>query len=196
MIDGGVVDLFLKCRKKFPDNTGLLDKMVVVLSNLVVDSDLRPKVLSSKFVEAISKITETEDATFSSTIAMQILVNFISDGKDAWTISNPSYNVVSSKLETTLDKWDVNIHFLLAKNSFENLFRLLGLSQCQKFALWSMAAATRQTNSMYLIYFSQVLNFFEWVMQKGLPNSRYERLQQYTIVAIMCRNDELSWTMS
>ena len=157
LTNGGVIDLFLKCRKKFQNNTGLLDQMIVVLSNIVNIPDLRPKFFSSEFVEAILKITETEDATYSSRLAMEILVNFISDGKDAWKISNPSYDVVSSKLETTLNKWDVNIDFFLAKNTFEDCFRLLGLSKCQKFALWILASATRQTNSMYLIYFSHVL---------------------------------------
>ena len=130
--------------------------MILVLSNLIESPDLRPKVFSSVFVEAISKITKTEDATRSRYLAMDILFSFISDGKDAWKISNPSYDVVSSMLETTLDKWDLNIDFLLCYHSFDFVFQLLGLSQCQKFALWCIAAATRQTNSMYLIYFSHV----------------------------------------
>ena len=158
LTNGGVIDLFLKCRKKFPTNTGLLDNMVRVLGNLVYyNSDLKPKLMSSKLVEAIIKIAETEDATVSSHSAMEILVNFISDGKDTWSISNPSYDHVCSNLETTLEKWDVNtdINITLHYKYFENFTRLLGLPQCQRFALWSMASATRQT-SMYLIYISIV----------------------------------------
>ena len=158
LTNGGVIDLFLKCRKKFPTNTGLLDNMMWALGYLVNNnSDLRPKLMSSKLVEAIIKIAETEDATFSSHSAMEILVNFISDGKDTWSISNPSYDHVCSNLETTLEKWDVNtdITITLHYMGFENFTRLLGLPQCQRFALWSMASATRQT-SMYLIYISIV----------------------------------------
>ena len=136
--------------------------MMLVLSYLVsqyymyIDNHsdlLRPKLISSKLVQAMIKIAETKDATFSSHCAMEILVNFISDGKDTWSISNPSYDHVCSNLETTLEKWDVNtdINIRLLYKDFENFTQLLGLPQCQRFALWSMASATRQT-SMYLIY--------------------------------------------
>ena len=117
---------------------------------------LRPKLISSKLVEAMIKIAETKDATFSSHCAMEILVNFISDGKDKWPISNPSYDQVSSNLETTLEKWDVNVDITIMYTGLENSIRLLGLPQCQRFALWSMASVTRQTG-MYLIYFYFVI---------------------------------------
>ena len=163
LTNGGVIDLFLKCRKKFPTNTGLLDNMMRRIGSLLsYNSDLRPKLMSSKLVEAILKIAETEDATFSSHSAMNILVHFISEGKDTWSISNPSYDHVCSKLETNLEKWNIDskLRMYFHQGEFPEYTRLLGLPQCQRFALWSMASATRQT-SMYLIYISIVwfINF-------------------------------------
>ena len=143
--------------------------------------------MSNKFVEEILKITETKDATILSHYSMEILANLVSDGRDAWLIPNPSYDVVCSKLENTLDQWDVNIEFNLSYNGFEgNFFPLLDSSQCQRFALWTLASATRQTNSMYLFFSLKFFNFFERVMQNCLPNSRYENGMQYFLFFPAC----------
>ena len=177
LINGRVIDLFLKCRGKFPNNSGLSHKMVLAFCNLTFDSDIRPRLMSNKFVEEILKITETKDATFLSHSSMEILANLVSDGRDAWLIPNPSYDVVCSKLETTLDQiLSLTYPIMVLKATFfhclihPNVRDLL-------FGPW-LLQLDKPTVCIY--FFSlKFFNCFERVMQNCLPNSRYENGMQY-----------------
>ena len=84
----GIDRSFLKCQKKFPDNTGLEKKTVGPLSQVSTVKDLRPRLMTEKFIVSILKVADGMDRTNFG--ALEIIANMLRDGKDGWLLTKPS----------------------------------------------------------------------------------------------------------
>ena len=63
LLDGGVVDLFIKCKKKFPDNSGLHYHMVGTFEAIVAVKELRSRLMFENFLVSIHNLINTEEFT-------------------------------------------------------------------------------------------------------------------------------------
>ena len=98
LLDGGVVDLFIKCKKKFPDNSGLHYNMVGTFEAIVAVKELRSRLMIENFLVSIQEFSETEQFTSIGRICLQIFVQLIKDGQNAWRTKRPTFDEVNRHL--------------------------------------------------------------------------------------------------
>ena len=110
LLDGGVVDLFIKCKKKFPDNSGLHEYMVGTFEAIVAVKELRSRLMIENFLVSIQELSKSEEFTRIGRSCLQIFVELIRDGQSAWSTKRPTFDEVNRHLDEKLCKWDYNIY--------------------------------------------------------------------------------------
>ena len=151
LVNGGGVKLFLKCMEKFPGNTTLLFTMTGCFSEVILDENLRPKMMNQDFAKHIITLADTQDFTDVSSCAIEVLCHMLKDGKASWRKTKLSFTDTLAKIDTILDNWDIsNVKTSLGTSNFESKFVFLAfdLPQLQLHGLWKIACYTRQNNSM------------------------------------------------
>ena len=151
LVNGGGVKLFVKCMEKFPGNTTLLYTMTGCFSEVVLDENLRPKMMNQDFAKHIITLADTQDFTDLSSCAMEVLCHMLKDGKASWRKTKLSFTDTLAKVDTILDSWNIsNVKTTLGTANFESKFVFLAfdLPQLQLHGLWKIACYTRQNNSM------------------------------------------------
>ena len=151
LVNGGGVKLFLKCMEKFPGNTTLIYTMTGCFSEVILDENLRPKMMNQDFAKHIITLADTPDFTDLSSCAMEVLCHMLKDGKASWRKTKLSLTDTLTKVDTTLDSWDIsNVKTTLMTSNFESKFEFLAfdLPQLRLHGLWKIACFTRQNNSM------------------------------------------------
>ena len=88
LVNGGGVKLFLKCMEKFPGNTTLIYTMTGCFSEVILDENLRPKMMNQDFAKHIITLADTPDFTDLSSCAMEVLCHMLKDGKGSWRRAN------------------------------------------------------------------------------------------------------------
>ena len=150
LVNGGGVKLFLKCMEKFPGNTALLYTMAGCFSEVILDENLRPKMMNQDFAKHIINLADTPDFTDLSSCAMEVLCHMLKDGKASWRKTKLSFMDTLAKIDTIHDSWDIsNVKTNLGTSNFESKFVFLSsdLLQLQHHGLWETACYTRQNNS-------------------------------------------------
>ena len=149
-VNGGGVKLFLKCMEKFPGNTALANEMTGCISNVMLDANLRTKMMTQEFAQQIIALADTPDFTDLSNIAIGILCQMLNDGKVSWRKTKLSFTDSLAKVETILDNWNIsNVKTTLRTLNFESWFLFLAsdFPQLQLNGLWTIACYTRKNNS-------------------------------------------------
>jgi hypothetical protein len=152
-VNGGGVKLFLKCMEKFPGNTTLANEMTGCISNVMLDANLRTKMMTQEFAQQIVALADTPDFTDLSSNAIDILCQMLNDGKVSWKKTKLSFTDSLAKVETILDNWNIsNVKTTLRALNFDSWFLFLAsdFPQLQLNGLWTIACFTRQNDSMCL----------------------------------------------
>jgi len=100
-----------------------------------------------------------------------VLVHIMSDGPDAWLISdchNHERQEVIEDIETAIDKWDLKSERNINYRSFEPIFRLVkqyDSSICQRWSCWALANLTTVYRKFFCFFFliyllSKVIQIF------------------------------------
>ena len=146
------MELFLKCARKFPENTGLNRVMVETFGIVATVKELRSDLqMSGKFIQTVLDLADSSACSNNSHTSLEILAQMVKDGQETWSITKPSYTATCQKMDGILKKWEIseNVKFTLMYDSFEPIFPLLEFTQCQHFALWTLACVTRTVKSKY-----------------------------------------------
>ena len=149
LVNGGGVKLFLKCMEKFPGNITLLYTMAGCFSEVILDENLRPKIMTQEFAQQIITLADTPDFTDLSSCAIEVLCHMLKDGKNSWRKTKLSF--ADTLVDTIYARWDIsNVKTNLVTLNFESLFAFLrsDFPQLQLHGLWTIACFTRQNNSM------------------------------------------------
>ena len=153
LVNGGGVTLFLNTLEKFSENTVLIKKMLGCITNVTMDANLRPKVMTHDFVQKIIDLADTPDFTDLSGNAISVLCSMLNDGESSWRNTNLSFKDTLANIDLIYDRWNINN----ISNSehwtpnFKDWFAFFesDLPQIQLHGLWNIARFTRQ-NSMFL----------------------------------------------
>ncbi len=146
-LDGGGMQLFLKCKEKFHNSQDLLRNMMGLLGNVAEVPSLRPQLMTSAFVSEFSMLLDsTSDGIEVSYNAAGVLAHMASDGAEAWTIDDPPREEVLGRMVSAIERWDINTKRNINYRSFEPILRLVRIAhtpECQHWAVWALANLTR-----------------------------------------------------
>ena len=164
-LDRGGIKLLLKCKKKFPLYTALGEEMITTLYQISCTEELRPLLMSKKVGDRLlSMMLEFVEANFYSDTnhyASRTLANILSDGKSSWSIKSLSYNDACKKLDAIPNKFDTNVKFEMAYDSFETILSLLESPECQYFALWALKVHTTKSCCKYIPKYNKNMSFHQ-----------------------------------
>ena len=107
-VNGGGVTLFLKTLEKFPENTELINKMLGCISTVMLDANLRTKIMSDDFVQKIIALADTPDVTSVSGGAINSLCIMLNDGENSWRKTKLSFTDTLVKVDSIYDRWDIS----------------------------------------------------------------------------------------
>ena len=145
-LSGGGMRLFLECKDEFPNKETLLRNMMGLLGNVAEVPYLRPKLMTTPFVTEFAKLLGSRlDGIEVSYNAAGVLAHMVSDGAEAWTITEPSREEVVNKMVNAIESWDLKSRRNINYRSFEPILRLVRVShtpQCQHWAIWALANLT------------------------------------------------------
>lgn len=152
-LNGNGMQLFLRCKEKFPDKQDLLRNMMGLLGNVAEVPVLRHKLMTKEFVDEFSFLLDSNsDGIEVSYNAAGVLSHMASDGPEAWTIEEPQRDFVLRRLVRAVSRWDLNSRRNINYRSFEPIIRLLSVSstpECQLWATWALANLTQVTPEKY-----------------------------------------------
>jgi len=99
--------------------------------------------MSGKFIETILDLADSSACSDDSHSSLEILVQMVKDGKESWSITNPSYTATCQKMDEILKKWEISedVKFTCHYGGFKSILPLLEFPQCQHFALWTLLAS-------------------------------------------------------
>ncbi|XP_065343212.1 protein zer-1 homolog [Cloeon dipterum] len=152
-LEGGGMDLFLRCLNTFHEKEELLRNMMGLLGNVAEVKHLRPKLMTSEFVNVFANLLDsTSDGIEVSYNAAGVLSHMASDGADKWTMTTPRREDVLSRMVGAVEKWDLNTERNINYRSFEPILHLVNVNhtpECQHWAVWALANLTEVYANKY-----------------------------------------------
>ena len=151
-LSGGGLNLFLKGMKKFPNNTTLIENMLGCLSEVVLDLNLRPKMMTHDFASQIVALCDTPDFTDISLNAIETLCHLLNDGPTSWKKTKTSFLDILTTINAIYGRWNPEDAITgLGTSDFDALFKFLesDIPEMQLHGLWTVACLTRQRNSKF-----------------------------------------------
>lgn len=77
--------------------------------------------------------------------AAGVIAHLASDGKEAWTVTEPSREHVLARMVAAIERWDINSNRNINYRSFEPILGLLKIfhtPECQHWATWALTNLT------------------------------------------------------
>ncbi|XP_059470108.1 protein zer-1 homolog [Neocloeon triangulifer] len=152
-LEGGGMNLFLKCLNTFQEKEELLRNMMGLLGNVAEVKHLRPKLMTSEFVIVFANLLESNsDGIEVSYNAAGVLSHMASDGADKWTMSTPRRQDVLKGMVDAVEKWDLKTERNINYRSFEPILHLVNVyhtPECQHWAVWALANLTEVYANKY-----------------------------------------------
>jgi len=146
-LDGGGMDLFLKCLHLFPEKEELMRNMMGLLGNVAEVKHLRKRLMVKRYIEVFSGLVNSiSDGIEVSYNAAGVLSHLASDGRDAWKDECPDRDTVLSKMVDAIDSWSLDTERNINYRSFEPILQLARVRhtpQCQHWAVWALANLTK-----------------------------------------------------
>lgn len=194
-LDGGGMQLFLRCKEKFPEKQDLLRNMMGLLGNVAEVPELRSQLMTTAFVAEFSMLLDsTSDGIEVSYNAAGVLAHMASDGEEAWCIDDPTRLDVLNRMVSAIERWDINTKRNINYRSFEPILRLVRVShtpQCQHWAVWALANLTRVDQKYCsLIEEEGGLGLLEELINSNSPPVPYERVLD---LAAIVRENVANW---
>ncbi|XP_060075912.1 protein zer-1 homolog [Ylistrum balloti] len=145
-MNNGGMDLFKDCLQRFVDKPELLRNMMGLMGNIAEVKFLRPKLMDPEYITMFSDLLDSKsDGIEVSYNAAGIFSHLMSDGPDAWTISNPSRDEVIDRLTTAIERWPINSSRNINYRSFMPIFKLVkafDTTAAQHWSIWALANLT------------------------------------------------------
>ena len=154
-LNGGGLTLFLKCMKKFPNNATLIETMLGCLSEVVLEDNLRHKMMTQDFASQIIALSDTPAYTDLSGCAIETLCHMLNDGSTSWKKTKTGFSDTLTTVRAIFGRWKPEDAIsTLGIDNFDNLFKFLesDIPEMQLHGLWSIALFTRQRNSKFSKY--------------------------------------------
>lgn len=146
-LEGRGMEYFLRCLNAFPDREELLRNMMGLLGNVAEVKWLRPKLMTSEFIEVFAKLLDSHsDGIEVSYNAAGVLAHIASDGPEAWIIETPARDDVLTRMVKAIERWCLNSERNINYRSFEpilGLVRCYETPECQHWAVWALANLTQ-----------------------------------------------------
>ncbi|KAI5735659.1 hypothetical protein M8J77_021082 [Diaphorina citri] len=146
-LNNGGMELFLNCLQYFPEKDELLRNMMGLLGNVAEVKSLRPKLMTSKFIEVFANLVSSKsDGIEVSYNAAGVLSHIASDGPEAWTIRYPAREKVLAKMVEAIERWPIDSERNINYRSFEPIIQLLRVyhtPECQHWSVWALANLTK-----------------------------------------------------
>ncbi|XP_015608501.1 protein zer-1 homolog isoform X2 [Cephus cinctus] len=145
--------LFLGCVAAYPVKEELLRNMMGLLGNVAEVKYLRIHLMQQQYVTVFVNLLHSDsDGIEVSYNAAGILAHMASDGKQAWTILEPTRDEVLLLMVQAIERWDLSAERNINYRSFLPLLRLLDVyhtPQCQYWAVWALANLTKVYPTKY-----------------------------------------------
>jgi len=152
-LNGDGMNLFLKCKERFPEKQDLLRNMMGLLGNVAEVPTLRSHLMTSEFVDEFSFLLDSNsDGIEVSYNAAGVLAHMASDGPAAWTIEEPKREFVLARMVRAINRWQLDSRRNINYRSFEPIIRLLPAHhtpECQLWASWAIANLTKVSPEKY-----------------------------------------------
>jgi len=152
-LNGDGMNLFLKCKERFPLKHDLLRNMLGLLGNVAEVPHLRHHLMTSEFVDEFSFLLDSKsDGIEVSYNAAGVLAHMASDGEVAWTIDDHEREFVLNRMVRAINRWQIDSKRNINYRSFEPIIRLLPVShtpECQLWAVWAIANLTKVSPGKY-----------------------------------------------
>lgn len=146
-IDNNGLELFKKCLLDFADKEELLRNMMGLMGNIAEVKELRKKLMEGDFMDIFCKLMESEmDGIEVSYNAVGIFSHITADGKNAWTISQPTRNEVMMRMMRAIKRWPLESKRNINYRSFGpilNLLKAFDTPAAQYWAVWALCNLTR-----------------------------------------------------
>lgn len=149
-LDGGGMNLFLRCLRIFTDKPELLRNMMGLLGNVAEVKELRPRLMQDKYLLVFSELLDSEsDGIEVSYNAAGILAHILSDGPESWekaSIQAVSRDEVLMRMRRAIDRWALITKRNINYRSFEPILRLLSCEHTPEalhWAVWALANLTQ-----------------------------------------------------
>jgi len=152
-LSGKGLELFLECRKEFPDAKKLLKSMVGMLGNVAEVKNLRPKMMKEAFVTELSLLLDSAIYDMDESCnATELLCHMVSDGPEAWTINEPTRKDILQRIARTIDGWKLTTKRQINYRSLEPILRLVQANdtpECQYWAVWALCNLIKADSDKY-----------------------------------------------
>ncbi|XP_062602137.1 protein zer-1 homolog [Saccostrea cucullata] len=145
-IDNDGLDLFKKCLQKFPNNEELLRNMMGLMGNIAEVKELRKQLMRGDFLITFCELMESEkDGIEVSYNAVGIFSHIMADGKEAWTVMDPTRDQVIMRMFKAIERWPLDSKRNINYRSFGPILNLLKSSTpaAQYWAVWALCNLTR-----------------------------------------------------
>ena len=195
-LNGGGMELFLRCKEEFPDSHDLLRNMMGLLGNVAEVKNLRSKLMTEAFVAEFATLLDSNmDGIEVSYNAAGVLAHIVSDGPEAWKIEEPRRRDVLERMVRAIEGWSLNTKRNINYRSFEPILRLVRVNntpECQHWAVWALANLTTVDAEKYC---SLVENEGGIVLLEELINSNIPKLPYQKVIdlASVVRNNVTKW---
>jgi len=150
---GDGMNLFLRCKAKFPEKKDLLRNMLGLIGNVAEVPPLRQYLMNSDFMEEFSFLLDSSlDGIEVSYNAAGVVAHLASDGAKAWTMQTPKREQVLGRMVRAIMRWPIHSKRNINYRSFEPIIRLLPVvhtPQCQLWAVWAIANLTKVCPEKY-----------------------------------------------
>lgn len=146
-LSNGGMELFLDCLSYFPEKDELLRNMMGLLGNVAEVKSLRPRLMTSKFIEVFAKLVSSKsDGIEVSYNAAGVLSHIASDGAEAWSVRHPPRDAVLASMVSAIEAWPLDSERNINYRSFEPIIQLLRVHHtpaCQHWSVWALANLTK-----------------------------------------------------
>ena len=176
--------------------------MMGLMCNVAEVKELRNRLCKNDYITAFLKLlSHSNDDIEISYNSAGVLVNIISDGLDAWLVSNCCQNhkrdLVIKEIETTIAKWDLKSERNITYRSFEPIFRLVEQYDnpiCQRWACWALANLTtvyRNFNILFFFKFRIFLKKNKFLLKAGIYCKLFEKENGPYILTKIINNSQV-----
>lgn len=178
LVKQGGLELFVRCSKKFPNNSDLIESMMKCMEHVVHEEELRHQMMRTDIVQEVLVKVNSRD-THSCWLAINILATMMNDGAEMWQKTKTDFQVPLVKMDEIYDVWTISSLLIgFRRSTFQDMFKLVesNVPQLQHHALWSLAYFTRKENSKTSIFHPFSLTPIHIVLLSSITNQLYRRL--------------------
>ncbi|CAG2107636.1 unnamed protein product [Medioppia subpectinata] len=149
-IDCNGMDVFVRCLQSFPNSAQLLRNMTGMVANVALCEELRPRLMSVRFIKRFVQLLDNESAGIEVSYNAAAILSHIA-GENKWPYDRVRDNALN-QLSAAIKLWKINSKIKINYRSFKPFLRLLKSSipsGAQYWSVWALANLTRVKSKKY-----------------------------------------------